>query len=78
VLWFGQLVSNLPGIMTTLEEKVHHDDSEMVCLQNVKYALNYLVCPQYSGVGTVAAVMALATTLYSPILIFIALTFKVL
>ena len=32
VLWFGQLVSNLPGIMSTLDDKVAHDDSEMVCL----------------------------------------------
>ena len=42
-----------------------------------KTALNYLVCPHYYGVGTIVAVVALATTLYSPILIFIALTFKV-
>ena len=32
VLWFGQLVSHLPGTMTTLEDKVPHDDSEMVRL----------------------------------------------
>ena len=32
MLWFGQLVSNLPGIMTTLDDKVAHDDSVMVCL----------------------------------------------
>jgi len=29
-----------------------------------------------SGVGTVAAIAALATTLFSPVLIFIALTLK--
>ena len=32
VFWFGQLVSHLPGIMTTLEDKLPDDDSEMVRL----------------------------------------------
>lgn len=32
VFWFGQLVSHLPGTMTTLEDKVLHDGSEMVCV----------------------------------------------
>ena len=32
VFWFGQLVSHLPGTMTTLEDEVPHDGSEMVCV----------------------------------------------
>ena len=35
VFWFGQLVSHLPGSMTTLEDKVLHDDSEMVCVYSI-------------------------------------------
>ena len=32
MFWFGQLVSHFPGSMTSLEHKVPHDDSEMVCV----------------------------------------------
>ena len=32
MFWFGQLVSHFPGSMTSLENKVPHDDSEMVCV----------------------------------------------
>ena len=32
VFWFGQLVSHLPGTMTTLENKLPYDDNEMVCV----------------------------------------------
>ena len=30
VFWFGQLVSHLPGIIKTLQDRVPHNDSEMV------------------------------------------------
>ena len=34
IFWFGQLVSHLPGIMIALEDRVRHDDKEMVCLHS--------------------------------------------